>query len=94
MNFHKNFYLEIKTIRPECNGGKILKFHLIFHVKNFHEFSPKFHENSVKKIKNKKIFHEIPSGTSKNFHGIFLDLELRIPFLLGESDIPQRIIVI
>ena len=26
-------------------------------------------------------FHEIPSGISKNFHGIFLDLELRIPFV-------------
>ena len=25
----------------------------------------------------KKIFHEIPGGISRNIHGIFLDLELR-----------------
>ena len=26
---------------------------------------------------SKKFFHEIPGGTSRNIHGIFLDLELQ-----------------
>ena len=34
----------------------------------------------MEKIKNKKLFknffHEIPVGTSRNLHGIFLNLEL------------------
>ena len=38
----------------------------------------KFHGKFHGKLRNeKKIFHEIPGGTSRNIHGIFLDLELR-----------------
>ena len=42
------------------------------------KFHVKFHENSMEKITNyKKNFHEIPGGTSRYIHGIFLDPELR-----------------
>ena len=42
------------------------KFHVKFHGKN----------NELKKF-SEKIFHEIPGGTSRYIHGIFLDPELR-----------------
>ena len=38
----------------------------------------KFHGKLInKKTFSKKLFHEIPGWTSRNIHGIFLDLELR-----------------
>ena len=46
MNLNENFYREIKTIRPECNGGKISKFTLKFRVKNFLQN----YENSMENI--------------------------------------------
>ena len=58
----KTFNREIKTLFPVYVSKKKLKHFLKFYVKIFTNFLRNF---------MKTFFHEIPGGTSRNFHGFF-----------------------